>query len=163
MIVRCTRKLLAVIRPTRLAGGLPDGEDWYANLLWFSGRKCLLLTHAATLFTVFESDVRAAGLRDTGQMVTGLIRRELAREQLPEDTFGSLDPGEVALARTADRSVLGCMNDMAFMCGVSIDRSGGLVGTDIAGLNQALRRNINRPRGYTPPVELVGQRLRMKA
>jgi hypothetical protein len=160
VIVRCTHKLLAVIRPARLADSAPDGEDWYANLLWFSGRKCLLLTHAATLFTVFEPDVRAVGLRDTGRLVTGLIRRELAREHLPEDTFGSLDPEQVAVAKTADRSVLGCMNDMAFICEVSIDRSGGLEGIDIAELNRALRRNINRPRGYTPPVELAAQRLR---
>jgi hypothetical protein len=165
VIVRCTRKLLAVIRPARLADSPPDGKDWYANLLWFSGRKCLLLTHAATLFTLFEPEVRAAGLRDTGRLVTGLIRRELAREHLPEDTFGGLEPDEVALARTADRSVLGCMNDMAFMCEVSVDRSGGLAGTDIAYLNQALRRNINRPRdinrprGYTPPVDLAARRL----
>jgi len=162
VIVRCTQKLLAVIRPGRLADSPPDGEDWYANLLWFSGRKCLLLTHAVTLFTVFEPDVRAADLRDTGRQVTGLIRRELAREQLPEDTFGSLDPDEVIVARTADRSVLGCMNDMAFLCEISIDRCGGLAVTDIGELNQALRRNINRPRGYTPPVELAAQRLRAR-
>jgi hypothetical protein len=133
--VRCTRKLLAVIRPARLADSPPDGEDWYANLLWFSGRKCLPLTHAATPFTVFEPDVRAAGLRDAGRLVTGLIRRELTREHLPQDTSGRLDPGrldpgrldpgQVTLAKTADRSVLGCMNDMVFMCEVAVDRSGG--------------------------------------
>jgi hypothetical protein len=44
------------------------GEDWYANLLWLSGRKCLLLTHAATLLTVLEADVRAADLRDPGRL-----------------------------------------------------------------------------------------------
>ena len=89
MILRCTKKLLTVIRPQQLAGCPPDGEDWYANLLWLSGRKCLLLSHAATLFTVFEADVRAAGLRDPGCLVTGLISRELLREELPADTFGS--------------------------------------------------------------------------
>jgi hypothetical protein len=47
--LRCTKKLLAVIKPGELAAEAPDGEDWYANLLWFDGRKCLLLTHAATL------------------------------------------------------------------------------------------------------------------
>jgi len=52
VIVRCTSKLLAVIRPARLADSPPDGQDWYANLLWFSRRKCLLLAHAATLFTI---------------------------------------------------------------------------------------------------------------
>ena len=52
------------------------------------------------------------------------------------------------------------MNDMAFMCEVSATRSGGLATTDIAGLNQALRRNINSARGYQPPIELTAKRLR---
>lgn len=124
-------------RPRQLADCPPDGEDWYANLLWLSGRKCLLVTHAVTLFSVFEADVRAAGLRDPGRLVTGLIGRELRREQLPAETFGNMDPASVSLAKTADRSVLGCMNDMAFMCEASTDRSGGLATTDLADLNQA--------------------------
>ena len=160
MILRCTKKLLDVIGARQLADGVPDGEDWYANLRWFKGRKCLLLTHAATLFTVFEADVRAAGLRDTGDLVTSLIRRELLREHLATQTFGDLEPQEVIFAKTADRSVMGCMNDMAFLCETVIIRSGGLAGTDIAGLNQALRRNINSARGYQPPIELVTHRLR---
>ncbi len=158
MILRCTKKLLAVIKPRQLVEEAPDGEDWYANLLWFDGRKCLLLTHAATLFTVFEPAVQAAGLRDTGRLVTGLVERELLREQLPADTFGALEPEQVLLAKTADRSVLGCMNDMAFLCEIVIDKAGGLAGTDIAELNQALRRNINSARGYQPPIELAAQR-----
>ena len=55
----------------------PDPEDWYANLLWFDRRKCLLLTHSATLFTIFEADVSASGLRATREFVAGLIGREL--------------------------------------------------------------------------------------
>ena len=82
-----------------------------------------------------------------GRLITGLIRRELAREHLPEDAFDGLDPGQVALARTAGRSVLGWMNDMAFLCEIQIDRSGGLAGTDIAELNQALRRTSTGPAG----------------
>lgn len=148
-----------MIRARELADSAPDGEDWYASLLWSSGRKCLLLTHVATLFTVFEPDVRAADFRDPGRLVTGLIKRELLREQLPPDTFGELEKAEVVLAKTADRSVLGCMNDMAFMCEVTITRSGGLADTDIADLNQALRRNINSARAYQPPIELAARHL----
>jgi hypothetical protein len=45
VILRCTRKLLAVIRlPVADPAPAPDAEDWYANLLWFDRRKCLLLT-----------------------------------------------------------------------------------------------------------------------
>ena len=160
MILRCTKKLLTLIGPRQLIDRPPEGEDWYANLLWLSDRKCLLITHAATLFTVFEADVRAVDLRDPGRLVTGLISRELLREELPADTFGSPDPAAVSLAKTADRSVLGCMNDMAFMCETVTARSGGLAITDIADLNQTLRRNINSARGYQPPIELTAERLR---
>ena len=51
------------------------------------------------------------------------------------------------------------MNDMAFMCETVTTRSCGLATTDIADLNQALRRNINSARGYQPPIELTAQRL----
>jgi hypothetical protein len=50
------------------------------------------------------------------------------------------------------------MNDMAFMCETAATRSGGLAATDIAGLNQSLRRTINSARGYQPPIELTAQR-----
>jgi hypothetical protein len=160
VILRCTKKLLNLIGPQPLADPPPDSEDWYANLLRLSGRNCLLLTHVATLFTVFESDVRAAGFSDPGRLAIKLIGRELLNEGLPADTFGILTPASVALAKTADRSVLGCMNDMAFMCEAVITRSGGLAATDTAGLNRALRRNINSARGYQQPIELTAQRLR---
>jgi hypothetical protein len=54
--------------------GTPTCSGW-------TGRKCLLLTHTATLFSIFEADVRAVDLRLQ----------------------------ELILARTADRRVLECM------------------------------------------------------
>ncbi len=157
MILRCTKKLLDVIRPAGLAGDAPSPEDWYANLLWLDGRKCLLLTHSATLFTVFEPDVRAAGLRDTKATVTGLIARELAREGLPANTFGEMKT--VTLAKTADRTVLGCMNDMAYRAEGIVYQAGSLAAADLANINQALRRNILSPRAYRQPIDLVTERL----
>lgn len=161
MILRCTKKLLAVIGPKLAAdpAPAPDAEDWYANLLRFDRRKCLLMTHSATLFTIFEPDVSAADLRATGRLVSRLIGRELRSESLPPGTFADLEPEKVILARIADRSVLGCMNDMAFHCEVVIADSAGLAYTDIGELNQASRRNINSARGYRPPIELTLERL----
>lgn len=159
MILRCTRKLLDVIKPAGLAEDAPSPEDWYANLLWLDGRKCLLLTHAATLFTVFEPDVRAAGLRDTRTTVTGLIAGELAREGLPAGTFGELKTAAVTLAKTADRTILGCMNDMAHCSEAVARQAGGLAAADLADINQALRRNILSARAYRQPIELVTERL----
>ena len=160
MILRCTRKLLTVLGPA-VAGPAPapDPGDWHANLLRLDRRTCLLLTHSATLFTIFEADVTASGLRATRQLVTGLIGRELRREELPAGTFGDLGQQEVLLAKTADRSVLGCMNDMAFRCEHAIASAGGLARTDLPDLNRSLRRNINSARGYCPPIELAARRL----
>ena len=159
MILRCTKKLLAVLHPGRATepGPAPDAQDWYANLLWLDRRKCLLLTHAATLFSIFEADMRAADLRATHRLVTELIERELRRESLPPATFGDLRSQELIVATTADRSVLGCMNDMAFHCEMAISDAGGLAHTDLGEPNHALHRNINSSRGYRPPVDLAAQ------
>lgn len=55
------------------------------------------------------------------------------------------------MAKTADRSVLECMNDMAFLCEVAISDAGDLAHIDLAELNHALHRNINSSRGYPAP------------
>jgi len=158
VIVRCTRKLLSLLHPgaPRSLGSLPaDDDDWYANLLWISRRKCLLITHAGTLFSVFAPDVHAAEVRPLGRFFVPLIEAELKAEGLPVDTFGTVAPDQVVVARTIDRSVLGCMNDMALVCESVMASSGGLERCDVADLNQVLRRNINSVRGYVPPIELA--------
>jgi len=76
-----------------------DGDDCHGNLLFFEGRKCLLLTHADTLFTIFEPDVRVPGLRSTQGLVTWLIERELVAETLPLGTIGALETETLLIAR----------------------------------------------------------------
>jgi len=39
-----------------------DDGDWYINLVSLEWRKCLLITPAGPLFTVFAADVRKADL-----------------------------------------------------------------------------------------------------
>ncbi|HEY5251394.1 MAG TPA: hypothetical protein VIJ09_07025 [Acidimicrobiales bacterium] len=163
MVLRCTAKILKLLGPDALetAGSsvAPHDDDWYMNLLWLDGRKCLLVTHAGTKFSAFVPDVRVAALRSIGGFTTRLIEHELDSEGLPLDTFGRLDPANVRIAKTADRSVLGCMNDLGQLCRFAVEDAGGLERCDIGAINRRLRRTILGPLGSNHPIELVFQRV----
>jgi len=75
-------------RAITLADLPPADEDWYANLLWLDRQKCLLFTHAATLFSVFLARVRTADLRPLGPYVVKAIEAELRSESLPPKILG---------------------------------------------------------------------------
>lgn len=159
MVLRCTKKLLDLLRPAEVSTIDPCDDDWYANLLVLDRRKCLLLTHAATLFSVFEPDVRVAQIRSTHEFVSALLERELQEESLPAHTFGDTAIESLVVAKTADRRVLGCMNDMAFLAEVTVEESGGLASLENRALNRRLRRNINSARNYERPIDLIRERL----
>lgn len=159
LLLRCTGRLLSSIggrsRPTLNSDAPTSDADFYANLLWIDGRKCLLITHAGTLFSVFFSDVRAADLRPVGGFIVPAIHHALASEGLPKETFGLLDPDEVELAKTASRSVLGSMNDLAFHCEMRVLDDGGARHVNVHKLNSEIRRIPMGSLGYAFPIELA--------
>ncbi|MDQ6878815.1 MAG: hypothetical protein M3082_14230 [Candidatus Dormibacteraeota bacterium] len=56
---------------------------------------------------MLTGDVSKLDLTPIGPMTVEVIERELRAEGMPIDTFGELDPTEVQVATTANRSVLG--------------------------------------------------------
>jgi hypothetical protein len=160
VVLRCTAKVLNFLgaRPKDLSTVEHTEEDWYVNLFWLERQKCLLLAHARTLFSVFVPGVHKADLMPIGASVVALIHNELRAENLPLDRFGLLDPGSVELAKTASRTVLGYMNEMARFCEYAVAESGGLAGSDVQQMNRELRRELHLSRkspGYFVPIELA--------
>jgi hypothetical protein len=159
LLLRCTGRLLSIIGgrsgPTLNSQAPASDADFYANLLWIDGRKCLLITHARTLFSVFVSDIRAADLRPIGAFIVPAISDALASEGLSKETFGHLDADEVELAKTASRSVLGSMNDLAFQCEMRVLDDGGARQVDLHKLNSEIRRIPMGSLGYAFPIELA--------
>jgi hypothetical protein len=144
--------------PATLAVAPATAEDWYLNLLWIDRRKCVLLTHAGTLFSVFRAGVSVSDLRKTGGYVTDVIDEELRAEGLPPGLFGQLDPEALRIATTASRSTLGFMNDMAVHLRYQAVRAGGLDRCDTEALNRQLRRTLHNHGGYVTSLDLVAQR-----
>jgi hypothetical protein len=162
VIVRCTLKALKLlaVRPASLPDLEPGPDDWYLNLLWFDRRKCLLLMHADTMFSVFIPDVRKADLDPPGPLLTAAVRQALDDEGLPRGVLGPLDPKDVTLARTASRRVLGYLNQNALRIEYALDRPGGLAGLDVADLNRELQRTLHgQGVECAKPLDLVRARL----
>ena len=141
----------------------PAADDWYANLLWLDRQKCLLLTHAGTLFSVFLARVRIADLRPIGPYVVKAVEAELRSESLPPNILGEFDHDALRLAKTASRSTLGFMNEMAVHLRYQVADAGGLNHCDVSALNHHLRRTLHNRGGYVYPIELVAQRLARRA
>ena len=117
VVLRCTQKLLVRLKQ---AGDLPAVEsttrlgDWYGNILWIGRRQHLLfisersrlpvvlpIREAKRLGTVFPDAVcdRLA--------VVGVAAADIADERIRMS--------ELAFGRTRNRSLLGTLNDFAFM------------------------------------------------
>ncbi len=161
VVLRCTAKMLSLLgtRPRDLETIEPSDQDWYANLLWLEARKCLLLAHAATLFSVFVPDIRKADLVPIGPFIVRFIHKELEAESLSLDCLGTLDSHSIALAKTESRTVLGYMNELARFCVYAVGDAGGMARCDARELNRELRRELHlsrRPPGYFVPIELAG-------
>jgi hypothetical protein len=161
VLLRCTARMLDVLgaKSVVLVDDPPGDDDWYANLLWLDRRKCVLLTHAGTLFPVFLADVRKRDLQPPGPFVATHVSTALTDEKLPTDLLGSLDPDASRIARTASRSVLGFMNDSAPACRYAVEDAGGLEHTDLDALNRFLRRQLHNRDGYRQPLDLAMDRL----
>jgi hypothetical protein len=165
VVVRCTKKMLDLLggRTVALSELTPTDDDWYLNLVWIERQKCLLLTHSGTLFSVFRAGVHVADLRPLGSYLVEEIAAELRAEGLPADTFPELETDSARLAKTASRSILGFMTEMAFELGWIITDNGGLRRSDINALNQTLHRMLWNRGDYVRPIELVHQRLNARA
>jgi hypothetical protein len=158
VILRCTAKLLALLGAKRERMTLVSDDDWYANLLWIERRKCILLTHSGTLFSVFAPDVRKSDLVPIGSFAIPAIERALVAEGLPKETFGHLDPADVRVASTASRSILAFMNEMAHSLTYAVAET-GVRDCDVAQVNRSLQRELHRTgageMGYERPIDAV--------
>ncbi|MCA1698988.1 MAG: hypothetical protein LC790_08835 [Actinobacteria bacterium] len=106
--------------------------------------------------SLFVADIRVNDLRPFERRIVELLTGALLEERLPSDTLGRLEPNEIRLAKTANRHVLGVINQMALAIGWHVDQVGGPWNIDVDGLNRHLHRSLHTKDGdYRAPLELV--------
>ncbi|HMQ76040.1 MAG TPA: hypothetical protein PKE21_08800 [Flavobacteriales bacterium] len=111
--IHCTAKLaklLGVKAPNTVA----DADGWNANLFPIAGRKCIILVHKATFFSLIKYDVVKADLKDFPGFFRYLLREQLLL-QWPMHTaaidawLGTLAPAVLSTSDN-DKRTIGVMN-----------------------------------------------------
>ncbi len=146
-IIHCTKKLMneletapdRSIAPEPLSGFL---GPWHANLIRIEGRKCILLTNDSTLYSFLVPRVKKKDLGNFRELFALHLKMNLTKEGFgPENVNKALEEyGEITIAPTKSRSVLGSMNDLADQADFLVSRAGGLEKGDMLTVNMMLNR-----------------------
>jgi hypothetical protein len=165
LTLRCTAKLFKEMGLDRSSVSDVNDRDaldsWFAHLLRFERRKCVLFTNAETLYSFFVPALRKPALVRLSETFIENLLPSLRAEGL-EDTWlarFTSDPSSIVFARTNSKSVLGSMNDLAIHCEATIHHAGGLVALDLGELNRRLNRILLSANSYEHAIELFRRAL----
>ena len=142
--IQCTKKILKElkVKPEEIDQQLPPLADWYANLLHIDRRKCVLVTHQSTLYSVFIPGLKKPDFLHFTEVVGQNLFKNLLQEEIPQEqlelVFNELQT--ISYTKTSNRSVLGSMNDLAFQINYRVSADGGLNNIDIYEVNHYLNR-----------------------
>lgn len=117
VVLRCTHKLLARLKhpaPAAAAVSTTRLGDWYGNELRLGRQQLLLIVNGRTRLAVL---VPARDARRLSTVLPDAVSVRLAAIGVPAALIDQerQQMVDVVFARTDDRSVLGTMNDYAFM------------------------------------------------
>ncbi|GAB4455379.1 MAG: hypothetical protein Kow0031_37080 [Anaerolineae bacterium] len=148
LILKCTQKAAKEFgeKPQNLPQLSPESNttllgDWFANMFRMGHSKYMLFTNAETLYS-FLVEYKKSDLADISEFFRFNLEFSLFDEGFSNEQIDRLlaEYGEVRLAKTDNRSVLGSMNDMVMLYKYIIMDMGGPKEADLA---QAIRE-INR-------------------
>jgi len=130
---RCTKKVqeaLGLKERDLYVGaehGSGDLREWYSNLVIFDRRKCLVFTHAVTLYSFMVPGVKKADFARFGEVFRSALKASLGAEGFSARERERLVGNETDIfGKATDRGVLGSMNDHVRTLGIHIDYEGGL-------------------------------------
>jgi hypothetical protein len=91
-------------------------DEWYVNLFRFDRHKCLLFTHAGTLFSFVVMGVSRKDIQVLPELFSKELSKALFYEEFSAGQIGEFlkRADQIAIAKTNNRSVLSSMNQITF-------------------------------------------------
>ena len=115
MIIQATKKLQAFlgIKENEVPMGKNAMDLWYGNIFMIGRRKCLLLTHNESYYSVFIYGVTKKQMKDLSTVVKKFLQELLRIDgfTLKQIVKMSESVESIEYAKTSDKKVLGGGNE----------------------------------------------------
>lgn len=158
-IFRVTKKLATALKmklPTSSVEHENAEHEWFADLFFVDGKKCVIWVHRPTLLTFVRPAVVAAELREFHALFRYEFRSALASMALPESLVDRFHVyGQERYAPTNDRGIVGSMLDYRKMFALMVELDGGLGRADVRGINAQLNESPMSVFGMASAVRVV--------
>ena len=128
---------------------------WHANLIYISGKKCVLFVNDKTLFNFIAPDARRAEIQKLHQLFIKFLFPVLTEEGFSEEECNEIasEYSEAQYAKSTSKPVLGSMNDIAFHYEHLIQTEGGIHSPMVPQVISKLNRMRMSAINYKYPID----------
>ena len=167
--IRCTQKVVEelglkeedlseVKEPTSLLG------NWYSNLFILDKRKTLIFMNERTLLSFIVFGIRKKNIKDLPIVFHNGVKQLLLMEDFDDTVISNVtkDCLEIELTKTANRSLVGNLNDLMNLYKSFILADGGLNSCDLNSITKKINRRPQKTLEWSSSVELAREVLSLK-
>lgn len=131
--------------------------SWTANVIFVNRHKCVIFVNDKTLFNFLVPDVLRKQIRELAMMLRGFLSCVLSEEGFSREQIDRMLEvyTEIGYSNTKSRSVLGSMNELAFLYKFCIQSKGGLHSPYFPKLIKEMNRMPMGSLGYKLPIEAL--------
>lgn len=160
LYIRCTKKLFDQLSRyghtlDSEPGDIHVLKEWYANLFYIERRKCCLFTHSPTLFSFLVLGLKKSAFIDFATTFRENLHLTLQSEGIQGSFIDQITAqgSGLGVLKTNNRSILGSMNELIFLCTVYIESDGGLANCNVLEINHTLNRTPMGALKYGRPIQ----------
>lgn len=166
LLIRCTKKLLdeiSIKAPESITNNSNSFffQNWHANLLRVSRRKCVLFTNDQTLYSFFAPALKKKHFQNLEHIFMTDLIMNLEFEGLSGFIPNIIQElsNEHHFAKTENKKVLEYMNSLAYMIPFYVNRYDELTQQNLMQLNKDLNRNPTRSLEWGYSIECLKRKL----
>jgi Domain of unknown function (DUF6933) len=161
-IIRCTQKLQKEMGLSKKDLVEFDTSDlimgsWFANLIYISGKKCVLFANEKTLYNFIVCGLPRAQIRQLDRVFLLNLQCNLSAENISEEFISAIvsECSEIVFGKTNSRSVLGSMNELSFMYKYHIESEGGIHSYKVPEIIKYMNRHLFSVIDISHPIDVL--------